>query len=44
MHMRSEREGGVATDLMDQMEAVAFTMAELETGREDIAAWDDARE
>ena len=41
MHMRSEREGGVPSDLMDQMEAVAFTMAEVEVDPEEIAAWDE---
>ena len=41
MHMRSEREGGVPSDLMDQMEAVAFTMEDVETTPEEIAAWDE---
>ena len=41
MHMRSEREGGVPSDIMDQMDAVAFTMAEVEANPEDIAAWDE---
>ena len=41
MHMRSEREGGVPSDIMDQMEAVAFTMADVETSPEEIAAWDE---
>jgi predicted GNAT family acetyltransferase len=41
MHMRSEREGGVPSDLMDQMEAVAFTMADTETSLEEISAWDE---
>ena len=41
MHMRSEREGGVAAEVMDQLEAVAFTMAEVEGNPEDIAAWDE---
>ena len=41
MHMRSEREGGVPSDLMNQMDAVAFTMAELETNPEEITAWDE---
>jgi GNAT superfamily N-acetyltransferase len=41
MHMRSEREGGVSPDVMDQMEAVAFTMADVETSPEDITAWDE---
>ena len=41
MHMRSEREGGVPSDVMDQMDAVAFTMAEVETSSEEITAWDE---
>ena len=41
MHMRSEREGGVPSDVMDQMEAVAFTMEDIETTSEEIAAWDE---
>jgi hypothetical protein len=41
MHMRSEREGGVPADVMGQMDAVAFTMAEVESNPEDIAAWDE---
>jgi len=41
MHMRSEREGGVPAELMDQMEAVAFTMEDIETTPEQIAAWDE---
>ena len=41
MHMRSEREGGVPSDLMDQMDAVAFTMKDLETSSEQITAWDE---
>jgi predicted GNAT family acetyltransferase len=41
MHMRSEREGGVPADVMDQMEAVAFTMNDVETSLEDITAWDE---
>ena len=41
MHMRSEREGGVPADVMDQMDAVAFTMAEIETSSEEITAWDE---
>jgi len=41
MHMRSEREGGVSSDVMDQMEAVAFTMADVETSTEEITAWDE---
>ena len=41
MHMRSEREGGVPSDLMDQMDAVAFTMAEVESNPEEIVAWDE---
>ncbi len=41
MHMRSEREGGIPSDLMDQMEAVAFTMADIETSPEEITAWDE---
>ena len=44
MHMRSEREGGVPSDLMDQMDAVAFTMEDLETTPEQIAAWDEGEE
>ena len=40
MHMRSEREGGVPADLMNQMDAVAFTMEETETTPEEIADWD----
>ena len=41
MHMRSEREGGVPSELMKQRDAVAFTMAELETNPEEITAWDE---
>ena len=41
MHMRSEREGGVPADVMNQMEAVAFTMNDVETSLEDITAWDE---
>ena len=41
MHMRSEREGGVSSDVMDQMDAVAFTMAEIENTPEQITAWDE---
>ena len=41
MHMRSEREGGVPADLMNQMDAVAFTMEEMETTPEQITAWDE---
>ena len=41
MHMRSEREGGVPSDLMGQMNAVAFTMKDLETSSEQITAWDE---
>ncbi len=41
MHIRSEREGGVPSDLMDQMDAVAFTMKDLETSSEQITAWDE---
>ncbi len=41
MHMRSEREGGVSSDVMDQMEAVAFTMAEVKPNPEKIVAWDE---
>ena len=41
LHLRSEREGGVPADLMDQMDAVAFTMEDLETTPEQIAAWDE---
>ncbi len=41
MHTRSEREGGVPADVMDQMEAVAFTMKDLETSSEQITAWDE---
>jgi len=41
MHMRSEREGGVSSDVMDQMEAVGFTMAEVEPNPAVIAAWDE---
>ncbi len=41
LHLRSEREGGVPADLMDQMDAVAFTMENLETTPEQIAAWDE---
>jgi hypothetical protein len=39
--MRSEREGGVPADVMNQMEAVAFTMNDVETSLEDITAWDE---
>ena len=39
--MRSEREGGVPSDVMDQMEAVAFTMAEIDSTNEDVTAWDE---
>jgi hypothetical protein len=39
--MRSEREGGVPSDVMDQMDAVAFTMAEVGSNPEEIAAWDE---
>lgn len=41
MHMRSEREEGVPSDVMNKMDAVAFTMAELETDGQDIMAWDE---
>ena len=41
LHLRSEREGGVPADLMDQMDAVAFTMEEIETTPEQIVAWDE---
>ena len=41
LHLRSEREGGVPSDVMDQMEAVAFTMAEMETPPKRITAWDE---
>ena len=41
MHMRSEREGGVPSDVMGQMDAVAFTMADVETSPEEITAWDE---
>ena len=41
MHMRSEREGGVAVEVMDQLEAVAFTMKDIETSSEEITAWDE---
>ena len=41
MHMRSKREGGIPSDIMDQMDAVAFTMAEIEPNPEEITAWDE---
>jgi GNAT superfamily N-acetyltransferase len=42
LHSRSEREsGGVATDVMDQFDAVAFTMAEPPTDPKRISAWDE---
>ena len=41
LHMRSEREGGVPSDVMGQMEAVAFTMAEIDSTNEDVTAWDE---
>ncbi|MEE2759630.1 MAG: GNAT family N-acetyltransferase [Candidatus Thermoplasmatota archaeon] len=41
LHLRSEGEGGVSSDVMDQMEALAFTMAEIEGTAEQIAAWDE---
>ena len=41
LHMRSEREGGVPSDVMDQMEAVAFTMAEIDSTNEEVTAWDE---
>jgi len=41
LHLRSEREGGVASDVMNKMDALAFTMAEIETTSEQIAAWDE---
>lgn len=41
MHMRSEREGGVPADLLGQMDAVAFTMEDVDTTTEQIAAWDE---
>ena len=41
MHMRTEREGGVAPDVMDKMDAVAFTMAEIKTDDGEIIAWDE---
>jgi predicted GNAT family acetyltransferase len=41
MHMKSEREEGVPSDVMNKMDAVAFTMAELETDSQDIMAWDE---
>jgi hypothetical protein len=31
----------VPADVMDQMEAVAFTMNDVETSLEDITAWDE---
>ena len=41
LHLRSEREGGVPSDVMDQMDAVAFTMAEMETTNKQLTAWDE---
>jgi len=41
LHLRSEREGGVPSDVMEQMDAVAFTMAEMETTNKEITAWDE---
>jgi len=41
MHMRSEREGGVSPDVMDQMDAVAFTMEDVEIPSGQITAWDE---
>ena len=41
LHLRTEREGGVPSDVMDQMDAVAFTMEDIETTSEEIAAWDE---
>ena len=41
MHMRSEREGGVSPDVMDQMDAVAFTMEDVEIPPGQITAWDE---
>ena len=39
--MRTEREGGVAPDVMEKMDAVAFTMAKLKTDGGEIIAWDE---
>ena len=41
LHLRSEREEGVPSDVMGQMDAVAFTMAEMETENKEITAWDE---
>ena len=41
LHLRSEREGGVPSDVMNQMDAVAFTMAEMERENKEITAWDE---
>ena len=41
MHMRSEREGGVSSDVMNQLEAVAITMEDSNTGLEEITSWDE---
>ncbi len=41
LHLRSEREGGVPSDVMDRMDAVAFTMEDIDTSPEEIAAWDE---
>ena len=41
MHMRSEREGGVPSDLMNQMEAIAFTMEDEPGISSEIKAWDE---
>ncbi len=41
LHSRSEREGGVPSDVMDRLDAVAFTMAEMESKIGDVSAWDE---
>ena len=41
MHTRSEREGGVPSDVMGRMDAVGFTMAEVKSDPEEVVAWDE---
>jgi predicted GNAT family acetyltransferase len=41
MHMRTEREDGVSSDVMNQLEAVAFTLEDTTTRPEEITAWDE---
>lgn len=41
LHSRSSRDEGVASEVMDQMDAVAFTMANIGTNVDEIEAWDE---